>query len=190
LEKLFSAHPNSLAYAVGREKRVDCLVVEFQPSVGSRIQIYGQASGVVAPTLFQINLVKAFDQLLRIFGVEEAAKLFSLVDLMKEKFGLASKLLVSKRRELTQTMLKCVEVWCAVFIKLHKPRTLFCDDSLYFEFVLLKEELHLLVFRSYSSSWDTKTITKRDCTSKDPQIEPIFLGECAPNSIKNFLDCR
>jgi hypothetical protein len=60
---------------------------------------------------------------------------------------------------------------------------------LYFEFVLLKEELHLLVFRSYSSSWDTKTITKRNCASKDPQIEAIFLGEHTPDPIKNFLNC-
>jgi hypothetical protein len=66
--------------------------------------------------------MKTLNQLFGIFGVEEAAELLSLVDLMEEKFRFASKLLVSKRRQLMQTMLESVEVGRAVFIKLHKPR--------------------------------------------------------------------
>jgi hypothetical protein len=188
LEKLFSAHANSLAYTVGREERVDCLVVEFQPSVGSRIQIYGQASGVVAPILFQINLVKAFDQLLRIFGVEEAAKLFSLVDLMKEKFGLASKLLVSKRRELTQAVLESIKIRRTIFVEFHKPRPLFSDNSLHLEFVFLEKIFDLTVIRSNNSSGNTNAITKRNRAPENSQTKTIFLGECTPNSVKDFLN--
>jgi hypothetical protein len=40
---------------------------------------------------------------------------------LEEKFRLASELLVSKRREPVQTMLKCVEVRCTIFVKFHKP---------------------------------------------------------------------
>jgi hypothetical protein len=189
LEKLFSTHANPFAHTFGREKRVDRLVIEFQPLVCSRVQVHGQAGGVVATALLQADWVETFNQLLRILGVEKAAKLFSLVDLMEEEFRFASKLLVSKRRELAQAVLKSVEIRRAVLVKLHKPRLILRDHSVNLEFMLLKQSFHLLVGRSYSSPWDTNTVAKRNRTPEDSQVKAIFLGECAPNCVENFLDC-
>jgi hypothetical protein len=188
LEKLLSAHPNSLAHALGREQRVDRLIVEFQPSVGSCIHIHGQAGGVVATALLQADWMETFNQLLRILGVEETTKLFGLVNLLKEEFRLACKFLVCKGRQLMQTMFESMEIRRAVFIKLHKPRLILWDNSVNLEFMLLKEELHLLVGRSYGSLWDSNTVAKKNRTPEDFQTKAIFLGECTPNRVKDFLN--
>jgi hypothetical protein len=132
--------------------------------------------------------LKTFNKLFGIFGVEEAAKLFSLIDLMEEKFRLAGKLLVSKRRQLAQVVLKSVEIRHTILIKLHKPRLILRDYGVNLDFMLLKESFNLLVGRSYSSHWDANTVAKRNCTAKHPQIKVAFLGECTPDTIEDFLD--
>jgi hypothetical protein len=77
---------------------------------------------VISSALFEVKLFERLNQLFRFFDIEKAPKLFSLVDLMEEEFRFTRKLIVSKRRQLTQTMLEGVEVGRAVFVKLHKPR--------------------------------------------------------------------
>jgi hypothetical protein len=122
------------------------------------------------------------------FGVKKAAELFGLIDLMEEEFRLASKFFVSKRRQLAQAVLKSVEIRRAILIKLYKPRLILRDYGVNLDFMLLKESFNFLVGQSYSSLWDTNTVAKRNCTAKHPQIKAAFLGECAPNCVKDFLD--
>jgi hypothetical protein len=108
---------------------------------------------------------------------------------MEEEFRLTGKLLVSKRRQLAQAVLKSVEIRRAILIKLHKPRLVLRYYGVNLDFMLLKESFNLLVGRSYSSPWDTNTVAKRNCTAKHPQIKATFLGECTPDTVKDFLDC-
>jgi hypothetical protein len=122
---------------------------------------------VASSTLFEVKLFERLNQLFRFFDIEKAAKLLSLVNLMEEKFRFTSKLFVSKRRQLTQTMFEGVEVGRAVFVKLHKPRLFLRDHGVNLEFMLLEESFYLLISRSYSSPWDANTVAKRNRSPED-----------------------